>query len=664
MVNLFHVLIFISVVINAPALSFLSTLKIKSDHNVLIHLVLPNDVVSERLQEFIFNQHTLENVFRVSGLLNNTMDFEQNYENHIRWHNLDSHVVFLIFSPSSCNSTWNFILQSGYAFSKTVDFIVSTPNQSFVDEVAAYLEADENREFHNLEIPIHPRLFLIHDRMLELEEINKSSEMSYSIFCVCYTCQNEYRLVGAPSSSSSLVSLRALYRQLNQNGHGLIAKVFNPQFRGSLIIESLGDDASNKSCDLGCDETIHGLSYCEKSILSGYPDIRCRDFNILWDILRTRLNISLETVGEFQDPETIGGLLTLHGCTLCGSIPTDGMSDTKVIIHDEKVGKFMYCVKQADHSSHDLMYFIRPIKIYVWLLIITLMVVIFCLNNFKSKSVEVVVGILTSQCVYLKGLLIHQRFFAPLAFLYFINLWYQSVVTLNLLAPPPMKVIQTHKELFESGFRIPVPDKSMFHYISGALKKAMIKFKMEYKDEYLYIDPFTKIAYTSSKPPSFLFEYALEHKAALRLFKDDAMNFKNPNGMVRNQRTSQIRDCHFVKEDWRKTEFMWMFRSLLSDEAGKTLNIVHSSGIKKFWGDIFKVYSYFGANLHKHKCSESGEDCEPVPKLSLQSSIAVSFYMHLILLTTSVLCGGVELAFFKYCRKYSKISVLESDSYS
>ncbi len=198
---------------------------------------------------------------------------------------------------------------------------------------------------------------------------------------------------------------------------------------------------------------------CRNEVLQNLTS-KCHRTSAILDIIAHRLNLTIKSqlVSPFNKNNfsSFVGPPKLEVCIGCGYIFQKRLSRKSpmlVRLYSTDVTHVYYCTDKSNFEVFRSDMFIEPIRPSLWLLMLVSYLTI-CLVNKNLHSGFALFATMLAQGINTRKWLRYPRLYVFISPILFVTFWYTSIVTTNIVAPIPSKVIQTFSEFFGLGYRI------------------------------------------------------------------------------------------------------------------------------------------------------------------------------------------------------------------
>lgn len=200
---------------------------------------------------------------------------------------------------------------------------------------------------------------------------------------------------------------------------------------------------------------------CEKGLFILHSD--CHRLHAILNILALRLNFTISSkMGPYFQPYE--GPVRMEICFTCAFKVEKSLGSVSLrpFLYTTDVTFIYYCDNKPSFQAVTWTIFLEPIGLNLWILLGTCSTLLWVINRNFASGFTIYMMILEQQFNQRKWLR-YPCLVLCISPLIVVTFWYSSIITTNIVAPTPPKIIDSFKEFFGLGYRLVTPNPKHTH---------------------------------------------------------------------------------------------------------------------------------------------------------------------------------------------------------
>ncbi|CAL8142575.1 unnamed protein product [Orchesella dallaii] len=541
----------------------------------------------------------------------------------------DKAPIVLLVMPETVNMTITTAFKfTSYGIREEASFFILTETTSNITLGIVHFE----------ELDIENPAFISKVIFLDIE-VDENEEdykdMTISVGILCYLCPLSERLLPIPEFSHITTSIEESYKSVNWKGYGHVAEI---------------NDYRSKQHTLNCES----ISYFQRHV-------ECVDKQIILSIIISALNIT-RGVGEGGFSDILTGSPKFSMCPDCAYPPVGAFTGVAIhaVLNNYRFEKLYYCREKIDHSIKKWTLFFDPMDKVVWICLCIVAAVVGIINRDIHSAFHVFFLLLGQNATISCSKSKRNTFTAPVLLVIILSYFYQCILTTNVVAPLPLSVFKTNKELLDQGYKIMVPVSGSIFIIRNNYGKHMKKsFGIDLQRNHFIVH---KKSPMWGKFPQRDVLKPLAHLKGTGMLADHFAKviFRTQHVGLRRSKSTVV--CSAVKEVLGSSMSLTFFKLYLAEKALITYFGIFAAGVDNFWKQLYTFQMILETQFFADKCT-GDEECAGVGKLSLYSPyLNMAFTLHAVMLLLAILCWLLEGFWYKVFQRTAHVTILSEDT--
>ncbi|CAL8142572.1 unnamed protein product [Orchesella dallaii] len=431
--------------------------------------------------------------------------------------------------------------------------------------------------------------------------------------------------------------------------------VFNHSFQLSLSNEISNivfelSESFMKLCKTGHGSALHYSSYmnpvkdvslCEYDVMFLVKS-NCFHIHAILSLVLSRTNLTWSNSKSLEPFQTYTGPVSVDACFHFNLYTTKNIKLLLGKLYEVEGVKYFYCEEGAQFESIRHSVFVDRVDNLVWLLITILSAVISILNGNMFSGLGIFL-IMIDQSIKFKGFFKRQRILVPTFVVIFLSWWYRSMISTDMIAPFPPKVISTCEELFKAGYKfIAGSEQELVRFNAVTYDVIKQNCKVELSEQNFILNP--DLAFKLSQfGGSQIYHEMAKVKGITGIWGSHAVALKKVQSGAK--RSTNLLSCNVLKKSLRRLYNMIFFKTFLKTRISWICDAIIASGISNMYNSRMTDRLISSSNFHRQNCTNSADiNCSLEIGLSLNSPIIIGFYVLLCFLSIAAFSFIMELA--------------------
>ncbi|CAL8129980.1 unnamed protein product [Orchesella dallaii] len=298
---------------------------------------------------------------------------------------------------------------------------------------------------------------------------NVSLTNSITLSTICYLCGTKDYIFNhsfQPSSnfSSLIIELDENFKKLTNTGHGSPLRF------------------------LAFMNPVDNVALCEYNVMFLVKS-DCFHIHAILSLVISKTNLTWSSSSSLQPFKIYKGPVRVDASF---NFDIHAIKNVKLLLaklYEVEELKYLYCEESTQFETVQHLVFLDRVDNLVWLLIIIISATLSILNGNVFSGFAILL-IMIDQPIKFQRLFRRPGILSPVFVIIFLSWWYRSMISTDMIAPLPPKVMSTCKELFNAGYKFLVGSEQEFvHRNAGMYDEVKQKCKVELSKENFIINP-------------------------------------------------------------------------------------------------------------------------------------------------------------------------------
>ncbi|CAL8098762.1 unnamed protein product [Orchesella dallaii] len=464
------------------------------------------------------------------------------------------------------------------------------------------------------------------------EELNAgASDVTFTnsiiLGTICYLCGSKdyilkYSLQLTNNTTSILIELHENFKELSNNGH---------ESRLNFISFT---------------NHVNDVTLCEYNVMFLVKS-DCYHIHAILNLVISKTNLTWSNSFSLESFNTYTGPVRVDASSNFELHTIKSVKLLLVKLYEVESLKFLYCDESVQFEGIQHSIVVDRVHKLVWLLVIILSATLGILNGSIFSGFGIFF-IMIDQPINIQGMFKRPRILSPAFAIIFLSWWYRSMISTDMIAPSPPKVISTCKELFNAGYKFLVrSEQDLVYFNAGAYDDVKQRCKVELSKENFIMNQIlaTKLTQFSGSQP---YQEVAKIKGIMLISGTHAMALKKVQSVAK--RSTNLLSCNILKQNLRMVHNMMYFKSYLKSRILWVNDAIYAAGIFNLYTSRIIDRLISASNFVSQNCTNSNDiNCKLEIGLSLHSPIIIGFYALICFLSVSGLLLVIELC----CRVHS-----------